>query len=29
VMHLQTDASAPIGGVPRLRATIEEALRGR
>jgi hypothetical protein len=28
VMHLQTDASAPIGGVPRLRATIEEALRG-
>jgi hypothetical protein len=29
VMHLQTDASAPIGGVPRLRATIEEALGGR
>ena len=28
VMHLQTDASAPIGGVPRLRATIEEALDG-
>jgi hypothetical protein len=29
VMHLHTDASAPIGGVPRLRATIEEALGGR